>query len=496
MLLLAGLAAIQLTSAQHNIGIFDRNGDIGDCKTSGFAMYSSEDETYRMGGSGTNMWFGSDEFQYLWTTLQGDFILRAEVAFTGPGTDPHRKAGWIVKNNLDPNSMHVNASVHGDGLTSLQYRKTIGADTEEVPSPDKAPDVIQLERRGNSFTLSTARFGAEFTSVTLDSLALDNEVYVGIYVCSHNPDILETALYRNVRVIRPAAPDFRPYRDYLGSNLEVMDVASGNRKILYRSAHSIQAPNWTPDGKTLIYNSKGHLYAYDLESHGVRPLNTGFAINNNNDHVLSFDGSLLGISHHDRVDGNGASAIYYLPVTGDSVPTRVTKTGLPPSYLHGWSPDKKKMVFTGNRDDVYNIYSVEVDSGRETRLTNKKTLDDGPEYSPDGKYIFFNSTREGDMDLWRMDADGKNQIRLTTDAYNDWFPHVSPDMKWILFISFPKDIDPSDHPFYKHCLLRIMPYEGGTPRVIGYLYGGQGTINVPSWSPDSRKIAFVTNTGM
>jgi Tol biopolymer transport system component len=183
-------------------------------------------------------------------------------------------------------------------------------------------------------------------------------------------------------------------------------------------------------------------------------------------------------------------------VAGDSLPVRITKPGLPPSYLHGWSPDKKHVVFTGNRDDVYNIYSAEVATGKETRLTNKKTLDDGPEYSPDGKYIFFNSTREGDMDLWRMDADGKNQVRLTSDAYNDWFPHVSPDMKWILFISFPKDIDPSDHPFYKHCLLRIMPYEGGTPRVIGYLYGGQGTINVPSWSPDSRKIAFVTNTGM
>jgi Tol biopolymer transport system component len=274
-----------------------------------------------------------------------------------------------------------------------------------------------------------------------------------------------------------------------------MDVGSGHRQIIYRSAHSIQAPNWTADGQTLIYNSKGHLYNYDLGTHKISPLNTGFAINNNNDHVLSFDGSLLGISHHDR-ETDGASAIYYMPVSGDSLPTRVTKPGVGASYLHGWSPDKQKMLFTGNRKGVYNIYEVEVATGKEKKLTNEKTLDDGSEYSPDGKHIFFNSMRDGDMDIWRMDADGRNPVKLTSDAYNDWFPHVSPDMKWIVFISFPKDIDPADHPFYKHCLLRIMPYAGGQPRVIGYLYGGQGTINVPSWSPDSKKIAFVTNTGM
>jgi TolB protein len=481
--------------AQNNIGLFDRATDIGNCKKQGMSEYSEDDQTYHLSGSGTNMWFGSDEFHYLWTTIQGDFILRAEVAFEGDGVDAHRKVGWIVRNNLDANSKHVNASVHGDGLTSLQYRGEVGADTQEVPSSDSAPDVIQLERRGDTYIMSTAAFGKEFTSVELDGISMDNEVYVGIYVCSHNPDVLESAVYRNVRIIRPAASDFRPYRDYLGSNLELMDVESGLRKVIYRSAHSIQAPNWTTDGKQLIYNSKGNLYRYTLDSHHISPINTGFAVNNNNDHVLSFDGTLLGISHHDR-ETDGASAIYYLPVSGDSVPKRVTKAGVGASYLHGWSPDNKTMIFTGNRDDAYNIFAVDVVSGKEEKLTDEPTLDDGSEYSPDGRYIYFNSTRAGDMDIWRMEADGKNPVRLTSDDYNDWFPHVSPDMKWVLFISFPKDIDPSDHPFYKHCLLRIMPYEGGTPRVIGYIYGGQGSINVPSWSPDSRKIAFVTNTGM
>lgn len=480
---------------QQRIGIFDQSTDIGNCKIPGSATYSEEEQTYRISGSGTNMWFGSDEFHYLWTTLQGDFILRAEMNFEGDGVELHRKMGWIVKNNLDPNSKHVNATVHGDGLTSLQYRMEKGANTHEMTLPVKRADVVQLERRDGKYIMSAGLYGQELTSVQLDSVALDNEVYVGLYVCSHNPDVLETAVFRNVRIIKPVEPDFTPYQDYIGSNLEVMDVTTGQRKILYHSAHSIQAPNWTKDGKKLIYNSKGKLYNFNLANNTITPLNTGFVADNNNDHVLSFDGSLLGISNNDP-ERNGISTIYYLPVHGDSLPIRVTKPDANYSYLHGWSPDNKNMIFTGNRDGVYNIFRVEVATGEETKLTDEAVLDDGSEYSPDGKFIFFNSMRAGNMDIWRMDANGKNPVRLTSDAYNDWFPHVSPDMKWIVFISFPKEVDPSDHPFYKHCLLRIMPYGGGTPKIIGYMYGGQGTINVPSWSPNSKHIAFVTNTGM
>ena len=482
-------------SGQGNLGIFDNHTDIGNCKKKGFATYNPNDQTYTIGGAGVNMWFDKDEFHYLWTTLQGDFILRAEVKLVGEGVDPHRKVGWIVKNNLDYNSQHVNAAIHGDGLTSLQYRRTVGGETEEVLSLDSFPDVIQLERRGNTYIMSTARFGEEFITVQMDSMQLDKEVYVGIYVCAHNPDIIESAIYRNVRIIKPEDSDYQPYVDYIGSHLEVLDIQTGHRKILYSSEHSIQAPNWTTDGRKLIYNSKGHLYFYDLNTHSISHLNTGFAINNNNDHVLTFDGTLLGISHHNRNDG-GASTIYYLPVEGGSKPVAVTKPGVGASYLHGWSPDNKRMVFTGNRKGKYDIYTVDIHTGEEEQLTDQNTLDDGPEYSPDGNYIFFNSARTGKMKLWRMDANGNNQSQLTFDDYNDWFPHVSPDQKWILFLSYPKNIDPGAHPFYKHCLLRIMPYEGGQPRILAYIYGGQGTINVPSWSPDSRKISFVTNSKM
>ena len=495
LLLILLLMATSLSYSQSKIGIFDNHTDIGQPKYPGFASYDEHAQTYTIGGAGINMWGTTDQFQYLWTSIQGDFILRAEIDFQGGGVDPHRKTGWIIKNNLDAHTQHINASTHGDGLTALQHRDSIGGPTDQVISKDSFPDVIQLERRGSKYIMSTAKFGDEFTEVSIESTVMDNEVYVGLYVCSHNGNIAETVKFRNVRIVRPVDPAFRPYRDYIGSHLEVMDVESGHRKILFSSGHSIQAPNWTIDGKKLIYNSKGRLFNYELETSMITPLNTGFATRNNNDHVLTFDGKLMGLSNHNDKD-NGHSSLYYMPATGDSMPIKVTKDGVGQSYLHAWTPDNKKMIFTANRKGQYDIYSVDIATGKETQLTNQKTLDDGPEITPDGKYIFFNSTRTGKMKLWRMEANGANQTQITFDEYNDWFPHISPDMKWIVYISFPKDIDPVEHPFYKHCLLKIMPYGGGESRVIGYIYGGQGSINVPSWSPDSKKIAFVTNTRM
>ena len=171
-------------------------------------------------------------------------------------------------------------------------------------------------------------------------------------------------------------------------------------------------------------------------------------------------------------------------------------TDLAPSYLHGWSPDGKSLVFTGERNGKFDIYKIPTDGGQEVRLTEAPGLNDGPEYSPDGRFIYFNSSRTGAMQLWRMEPDGKGQEQLTDDDFNNWFPHVSPDGKWIAFISFSKTVSPTDHPYYKQVYLRLMPVGGGKPKVIAYVYGGQGTMNVPSWAPDSRRLAFVSNSDL
>jgi TolB protein len=477
---------------QQPIGYFEGHGDVGAPAIAGSTSFDAAEQTYTMQASGTNMWGTRDEFHFAWRRLKGDFIVRTHAQFLGTGVDPHRKLGWIVRSTLDAESPYVDAAVHGDGLTSLQFRRTAKGITEQIVSPVKAPDVIQLERKGRTYRMSVARFGEPFTRSEIVDFELGDEIYVGLFLCSHNPKVSERAVFKNVRIDVPPKEGWVPYRDYIGSNLEVMTVETGDRQVLYTSPISLQAPNWTPDDKALIYNSEGRLYRFDLATRQPVVIDTGFATRQNNDHVLSFDGRMLGISHH-SADDEGRSVVYTVPVTGGT-PKRVTKYS--PSYLHGWSPDAKHLIYTGGRNAEYDIYKIPVEGGEEIRLTTATGVDDGSEYSPDGQWIYFNSVRTGLMQIWRMRPDGSAQEQITRDEYNNWFPHISPDGQWMVVISYGQDIAPSDHPFYKHVYLRLMRPDGSEPRVIAYLYGGQGTINVPSWSPDSKRIAFVSNSAL
>jgi len=489
-ILLSLATATGALAQQPTLGVFDGHADVGRTPKPGSAVYDAARDEYTIAGSGANMWLDRDDFHFVWKQLEGNFILTARARFSGAGVEPHRKLGWTVRSTLATGAPHVTAAVHGDGLVALQFRRTAGGATEEVRSSVTAADVIQLERAGNRYFLSVGRFGDTLAPVRVADLALGDRVYVGLFVCAHNDTVIERATFRDVRITVPARDSFVPYRDYLGSNLEILDVATGDRTIVYRSPASLQAPNWTKDGTALIYNSQGLLYRFDLADRRPVALTTGFATSNNNDHVLSFDGRTLGISHHSADDRN-ASIVYTVPV-GGGTPRRVTTLG--PSYLHGWSPDGKFLVYTGERGGEFDVYRIAATGGEETRLTTAPGLDDGPEYSPDGAYIYFNSVRSGTMQIWRMRPDGSAQQQVTSDRYNNWFPHVSPDGQWIVFLTFMPDVAPSDHPFYKRVYLRLMPAAGGSARVVAYLYGGQGTINVPSWSPDSRRVAFVSNT--
>lgn len=281
------------------------------------------------------------------------------------------------------------------------------------------------------------------------------------------------------------------------SVLEIYDVETGERTVLHEFPYLIEAPNWSKDGKFLVYNSGGRLFRYGLETGESLEIDTGFADKCNNDHVLSPDGGSIAISHSNT---GWKSQVYTVSLEGGT-PKEITPNG--PSFLHGWSPDGKWLAYCAFRDfeNGADIYVIPAEGGEELRLTTARGLNDGPEYDPTGEYIWFNSVRTGLMQAWRMKADGSEQTQMTFDGeWNTWFPHVSPDGKWVVMIAYRKgDVAPGEHVPHKDVELRLMRNPGlegsnGTPEVetVVELFGGQGTINVNSWAPDSKKFAFVS----
>jgi len=484
--------------AQQHTGIFRFNEDIGQPEMAGSATYDQDTQAYSLKGSGYNIWFERDEFHFLYDSLEGDFIMTANFAFTGEGGDPHRKIGWMVRASKADNDMHCSAVVHGDGLTVMQWRELRGAfmrdPEDEIFAQKPGYQIIQLERSGKTMIMRAAHPGEPLQVIAQKKPDdLPDQLLAGLFICSHAPAAVEEAKVWNVRIVRPVTESFNPGQ---GCLLETMNVFDGHRRVIYEKSSRFEAPNWMPDGKELLFNMDGSLYQINVDGGEPRKLDTGFANRNNNDHGISFDGKMLAISNHREGLTGGGSSVYVLPLAGGT-PKLITEDT--PSYWHGWSPDSKEVVYVAQRNGkpIYNIYKKPVKGGPETALTNCKPGEhvDGCEYSPDGKYIYYNGSQSGTMQIWRMKPDGSGKEQITFDEYNDWFPHVSPDGRWIVFISFPPDIEFNAHPSYKRVMLRMMPAGGGAPKVIAWLYGGQGTINVPSWSPDSRHIAFVSNTG-
>jgi TolB protein len=472
------------------LGQFTHESDVGTVQPPGQCVYDAAQQRYTIASAGQNIWGDHDDFHFVWKKLTGDFIVTAQVALLGAGVNPHRKLGWMARAGLDAQGPNVCTGIHGDGLLTLQYRRTSGGQTGEVRSPLKGADVVQLERRGDTYMMSVARFGEPLQMVQVDDLELGDELYVGLYVCSHEVDVVEQAAFDNVRIVVPVKAGFNRDADPFGSHLEILEIASGRREVIYSADHVIEAPNWTRDGQALIYNRGGRLYRFDLASRSSTPIDTGSVVRNNNDHVISFDGTLLAISSHSPEDHT--SLIYTVPIGGGQ-PRQVTPVG--PSYLHGWSADDQYLVYCAERRGDYDVYRIPVAGGEEVQLTTAPGLDDGPEYTPDGQYIYFNSVRSGRMQIWRMQPDGSDQEQLTDDEYNNWFAHIAPDGQQVIFVTYlVGEVEPSDHPAARRVYLRLMPRDGGAPCVVAYLYGGQGTMNVPSWSPDGLRVAFVSNT--
>ncbi len=465
-------------------GIFEGHGDVGTVLHEGSVEYDAAKRSYAIAGSGENMWFASDAFQFVWKKMSGDLTLTAGIAFLGKGVNEHRKAVLMARQSLDSDSPYADVALHGSGLTSLQFREEKGAPTHEIQANISAPKRLRIEKRGPYFSMWLADEKDEFNLASgAMRIALKEPFYVGIGVCSHDQELVEKAVFSNVE-LKPAET-VAAAASTLYSTLEIITVASTDRRAIYVAPERFEAPNWMPDGKSLLFNRNGRIEKIAVTGGTPQIIDTGFATRCNNDHGISPDGAQLAISDNSQEEHR--SLLYVVPIRGGA-PRRITQKS--PSYWHGWSPDGKTLAFVGERNGDFDIYAIPAAGGEERQLTTATGLDDGPEYSPDGKYIYFNSERTGHMQIWRMRADGSEQEQITFGEQNDWFPHISPDGEKMVFVTY--DASVKGHPENKDVMLRMMTVKDKKITVLAKLFGGQGTMNVPSWSPDGKQFAFVS----
>jgi hypothetical protein len=478
----AALALSAGSSQAQKIGIFDGQQDVGTALHAGSAEFDSAHNTYSVTGSGENMWFSEDDFNYVWKKVSGDVALTADIDLIGTTGNTHRKGVLMIRKSMDKDSVSSDLAVHGDGLTSLQFRDTAGGNMAEVQTNVSGPRRVRIEKRGDFiYAFVPGPDGKLHPSGAATKLPITGEFYIGMGVCAHDKDAIQKVVFSNVSFEQLPPPSGKMV---LLSTLEAVPV-SGDRRVQYSAVAHFEAPNWTRDGKAFIFNQDGLIRRLELGSAQPTIIPTEPLNKCNNDHGISPDGVWLAVSSQSGEEQS--SRVYLVPIAGGT-PRLVTKNG--GSYWHGWSPDGKTLAFAARRGTDAPIFTISLDGSNETRLTTAPGHDDGPEYSPDGAYIYFNSDRTGPMQIWRMKPDGSAQEQVLFSDSNDWFPHISPDGQWMVYLSYSKDV--TGHPPNKDVELHLMSVKDKKITVLAKFFGGQGTINVPSWSPDSKKIAFVS----
>lgn len=481
--LFAGRSTPTFAQSKASLGLFESHVDVGAVLHRGTVEYDTAKKTYTISGSGENMWLAADAFQFVWKKMSGDVTLTADISFLTKTGNEHKKAVLMLRQSLDADSVYADIALHASGLTSLQFRDEKGAITREVQSNQSAPKRVRIAKRGDYVYMSLGGNDGDLQPAGgWLRIPLEGSFYVGLGVCSHDKDVVEQAAFSNVELTQPGFASTQPV---LYSTLETVVVSSADRRVAYIAQGRFEAPNWMRDSRAFLFNRNGHIERLAIGTDKPVTIDTGFANRCNNDHGISPDATELAISDNSQADHE--SLVYIVPI-GGGTPRRITQSS--PSYWHGWSPDGKTLAFVGQRNGEFDIYTIPAAGGEETRLTTAKGLDDGPEYSPDGKYIYFNSERTGHMQIWRMNADGGDQQQVFSDDLNNWFPHISPDGKWMVFLTYGADVQ--GHPENKDVMLRLMSLDDKKITVLAKLFGGQGTINVPSWSPDSKQLAFVS----
>ena len=505
---------IAVAQASSGLGIFESQSDVGSVVPPGVATYDAATGVYTIRSAGANLWVNVDAFHFVWKKVSGDVSLSVDVklADARPGASPHRKALLMFRQTLDPDSLYADAAIHGSGETALQYRRNKGDTTQDIAFNIGAPQRLRLEKRGDIITLFLSAHGEPLHQIGASiKLHFDGDFYAGLGVCAHNADAVEQATFAHVELqplttpitaaptttAAPAAtsgatPTSTPTPMALYSTLQTIAIDNNARMafVIQTGKGQMEAPNWSRDGKTLIFDRAGKLWSVPAaEGDGAlaeaTPIDIGNASDCTGSHGLSPDGKWLAMTC--ATPDHPGRRVYIILAAGGA-PRMVTAN--PNSYFHSWSPDGKTILFTRPSNGTLNIFAISPDGGAETALTTGAGVSDDPDFSADGQWIYFNSDRAGGMQIWRMRPDGSQPEQVTFDEKHNWTAHPSADGKSVLILSYDKDV--TGHAANKDVTLRILNIADGKIRDLVQIVGGSGTDNVPNWAPDGAHFAFVS----
>lgn len=476
------------------LGVLEAQSDVGAVNPAGIGSFDPATGVYTVRSSGANLWAATDGFHLVWKKISGDVSLTGDIALATPSatSSPHRKALLIFRQSLDADSMYADVAVHGNGETALQYRRNKGDQTQDIAFNLGAPKTVRLEKRGDTITLFVSVKGEPLHQAGASiKLHFAEPFYAGLGVCSHQDGAVEQATFSGVALTPLTAPA-SPRPKALFSTLQTIAIDNNARQdfVILTGKGYLEAPNWSRDGKTLIFDRGGKIWTVPSAGGEASAIDIGEASDCTGSHGLSPDGKWLAMT---CVTPEHPGRRVYIVPSGGGAPRMVTEN--PDSYFHSWSPDGKTILFTrptfpSPSHLSINIFAISPEGGAETALTTGSGTSDDPDYSPDGRYIYFNSDRAGGMQIFRMKPDGSGVEQVTSDDHRNWTPHPSPDGKSILILSYASDVP--GHPANKDVTLRILDASTGKIRDLVEIFGGSGTDNVPNWAPDGGHFAFVS----
>ncbi|HZP05649.1 MAG TPA: hypothetical protein VFB43_12180 [Terracidiphilus sp.] len=477
---------VHAASAQ-DLGIFAGQSDIGNVNLPGTAHYDPTSGAYTLSSAGADLWSTTDDFHFVWKKVTGDGAISADIDFPVKSGTHHRsrKAILMFRQTLDAGSAYVDAAQHGSGMAALQFRATKNDTTGSIELAVDAPGRIRLEKRGDAFTLFVSLHGEPLhPSGAAIKVHLKEPFYAGIGVCAHNPQAAETATFAHLEYEQLPPPTQSGVAVYSAVQAITIDPTARHATVVYAARARAQAPNWSRDGSSLLFNQDGHLYSVATSGKEAPQLiDTGSATDCSGSHGFSPDGIWLAISC--SMPGMTGRHLAIIPAAGGTP----RLLGANVSYFHSWSPDGKTILYTRGDHGSNNIYSISVDGGPETAITTGTGISDDPDYSPDGQYVYFNTDRWGGMQIARMHPDGSHVEQVTFDQFKNWTPHPSPDGKSIVFLSYNPEV--TTHANDQDITLRILSPADNKIRILTTLVGGNGSMNVANWSPDSKRLAFV-----